>query len=208
MPSVSIFQTLRDKVTKSNGLLPAEKRAMFWFSSYSAALKAWQSKNRGIVTFTKLQTEPITKELLAATNVWPGCLYFFAYDPKGNATLPYYDEFPFVLCIKRTSGSFLGLNFHYLDYRNRAILFDALYHLHSDENMNLRTRLLVTYDLLQASSKYKQFRPCIKRYLNTHIQGPLLKVGASEWDIALFLPVESFAKQPMQNVWGESRQKF
>ena len=43
MASVNIFETLRARVEKSGGLLPQERRAMFWFSQYSAALASWQA---------------------------------------------------------------------------------------------------------------------------------------------------------------------
>ena len=43
-----------------------------------------------------------------------GALYFFVYDPKTKADLPYYDRFPLVLPLKREPDGFLGLNLHYL----------------------------------------------------------------------------------------------
>jgi hypothetical protein len=206
MPITSIFQTLRERVLKSNGLLPAEKRAMFWFSEYSAALRVWQTQHRNLL-YGDLRQDTFSKQIVTTSSAFPGYLYFFLYDPKLRDSLPYYDQFPFVLVLDRQPGTFLGLNFHYLDYMHRAMLFDALYPLRENDR-DLRTRIQVTYDILQASSKYKMFRPCLKRYLTQHVQSPLMKVGHSEWDIALFLPVESFVKQTPQTVWKESKQKF
>ena len=56
MASVNIFETLRARVEKSGGLLPQERRAMFWFSQYSAALRSWQAKQAGI-KFVTMQDE-------------------------------------------------------------------------------------------------------------------------------------------------------
>jgi hypothetical protein len=210
MASVSIFDTLRQRVLRSQGLLPLERRAMFWFSEYAQALRSWQRtwRNR---SFDKVQHDQFSKEIVPGQSVEAGYLYFFLYDPKGQTSLPYYDQFPFVLVLDSDPTSFLGLNFHYLDYEWRARLFDALWPFRDNTPGHTQDRLIqlrVTYDLLVSSSKYKYFRPCLKRYLISHIQSPLLKVGASEWDLAIFLPVESFMKETRQSVWRESEKKF
>jgi hypothetical protein len=41
-----------------------------------------------------------------------------------------------------------------------------------DEPMRLR----VTYDILNATNRYKEFRPCIKRYLTSHIVSKIMTV--------------------------------
>jgi hypothetical protein len=209
--AVQIFELLRQRVLASNGLLPMEKRAMFFFQNFSYALKEWQRTYRG-TTFDELNKSDIAKRMVTPQQAKPGFLYFFLYDPKLSQTLPYYDQFPFVLVLDKSTDSFLGLNFHYLDYYHRAMLFDVLYPLRDTRHgklgaEDLRTRIRVTYDILQLSKKYKFFRPCLKRYLLPHIQSPLLQVGQSDWPIALFLPVESFAKSPIQTVWADSNQK-
>lgn len=211
MPAVNIFQTLRDKLKDNKGLLPMEQRAMFWFSEYSAALRSWQRawRNR---TFDQLKSDKFSKLILPANSGQPGFLYFFIYaSPVGMKRLRYYDEFPFVLILDKQPDSYLGLNFHYLDYDWRARFFDALWPLRDGDPGKMNDQLIelqATYDLLVSSTKYKMFRPCIKRYKISRIGSPLLQVGASEWDCALFLPVESFAKKDMNRVWRESEEKF
>ena len=212
MPAVRIFQQLRDRVKKQDALLPAERRAMFWFQDYATALNQWQRKFK-TTTYPQLKVDEFTKELVSADRALPGFFYFFMYDPKGKVELPYYDRFPFVLCLDNQQGRFLGLNFHYLDYLNRARLFDLLYQFRlgrpSRPNVrDIRMRLRVTYGLLKISSKYKAFKPCLKEYLVPHVQTPLMKVGAKEWDVALFLPVETFVKESKQQVWKASAKMF
>ena len=211
MPAVSIFETLRQRVTKSNGLLPMEKRAMFWFKNYTTALGDWQRKWQSR-SFDKLRQDTFSKEIVPPQAVEAGFLYFFLYlNPKGEKRLPYYDQFPFVLVLDAQPDSFLGLNFHYLDYVYRAMFFDALWPLRDNDPGTTDDRLIqlqATYDLLVSASKYKMFRPCIKRYIISRVNSPLLKVGASEWDVALFLPVESFVKEAKHTVWSESEDKF
>jgi hypothetical protein len=221
MAAVKIFQTLRERVLKQNGMLPSEKRAMFWFHDYATELTKWQHQFRGL-DYSRVQQHEFTKQLVGADKAEPGFFYFYVYDPKWKVELPYYDKFPFVLCLDSQPGRFRGLNFHYLSYFERARLFDLLYPFregrvshHIAKNTidphgirDIRMRLKVTYALLSVSTRYDAFKPCLKSYLVDHVQTPLMKVGAAEWDIALFLPVESFEKQTKNQVWDASRKMF
>jgi hypothetical protein len=218
MASVNIFETLRARVEKSGGLLPQERRAMFWFSQYSAALKSWQGKHNNI-QFRTAQNELPSQMIVGPRRAFPGYMYFFHYEPIGKHTLPAYDTFPLTLVIKREKNGFIGLNFHYLSYRSRAMLFDTLYQsfvkLGPDPDGSgpmgpdpLKTRMRVTYKMLDGVSKYKAFRPCVKRYRSSRCRTPLLQVGSSEWDLALFLPVEQFRKSTKADVWQESQERI
>ena len=137
-----------------------------------------------------------------------GGLYFFVYDPKGKADLPYYDRFPLVIPLKRTSDGFIGLNLHYLPLRYRINFLKKLlpYAIYNDEDEIKRLR--VTYPMLDASSKLKEFRPCIKQYLYSHVKSRILSVEHNEWDIAVFLPIQQFKKAKTQEVWQESVQEI
>ena len=58
-----------------------------------------------------------------------GKFYMFYYDAQTKDKLPYYDNFPVVMCLKRYSTGFLGLNFHYISPKYRLFLMDALFGL-------------------------------------------------------------------------------
>jgi hypothetical protein len=133
-----------------------------------------------------------------------GGLYFFVYDPKGKAELPYYDRFPLVIPLKRTSDGFIGLNLHYLPLRYRINFLKKLlpFAIYNDEDEIKRLR--VTYPMLDASSRLKEFRPCIKQYLYSHVKSRILSVEHNEWDIATFLPIQQFKKAKVQDVWQDS----
>jgi hypothetical protein len=133
-----------------------------------------------------------------------GGLYFFVYDPKGKAELPYYDRFPLVIPLKRTPDGFIGLNLHYLPLRYRINFLKKLLPLAIYNDEDEIKRLRVTYPILDASSKYKEFRPCIKQYLYSHVKSRILSVEHNEWDIAVFLPIQQFKKAKPQEVWKES----
>jgi hypothetical protein len=133
-----------------------------------------------------------------------GGLYFFVYDPKGKAELPYYDRFPLVIPLKRTPDGFIGLNLHYLPLRYRINFLKKLLPLAIYNDEDEIKRLRVTYPILDASSKYKEFRPCIKQYLYSHVKSRILSVEHNEWDIATFLPIHQFKKAKPQEVWQDS----
>ena len=137
-----------------------------------------------------------------------GGLYFFVYDPKGKAELPYYDRFPLVIPLKRTPDGFIGLNLHYLPLRYRLNFLKKLLPLAIYNDEDEIKRLRVTYPMLDASSKYKEFRPCIKQYLYSHIKSRILSVEHNEWDIAVYLPIQQFKKAKPQEVWQDSIQEI
>lgn len=201
-----IFDTIRDRVEKSEGLLPMERRAMFWFQQYGTFLSQWQQKNERR-TFSTIQSDTFTKRLVPPKAAFPGYLYFFQYQPTVTTQQAYYDRLPLTLVLERTPESFLGLNFHYLPYRIRAGFFDALYSTRLVKKQDpLQTQIRVTYRILSLTTKYKAFKPCLRRYRYKNCRSGLLQVGESEWDLALFLPVERFAKATRSQVWSESTQ--
>lgn len=133
-----------------------------------------------------------------------GKMYFFRYDPKHKAELPYYDAFPFVLPIQFHKDGFTGLNMHYLPYRPRAFLMDGLIRTVNRSTFDEKTKMRVTYELLTAVAKYKWFKPTLKRYLSSHIKSRIVEVHAQEWPMALFLPVQQWRKGTEREVWADS----
>lgn len=133
-----------------------------------------------------------------------GGMYLYGYDPKFKKELPYYDKFPLIFLIEEVKGGFLGLNLHYLPYRQRAVLMDALYGLVSDQRYNEKTTLKLSYNILKSAAKYRFFKPCIKKYLNNHVKTRFLKIEPVEWDIALFLPLQRFEKASAARIHRDS----
>lgn len=134
-----------------------------------------------------------------------GSMYMFYYDPKHKDTLPYYDRVPLIFPINRAQGGFLGINFHYLPFKMRAKLMDALYDTASNDRYDETTKLSINYRILNASSQYKEFRPAVKHYLFEQVRSKLLYVNPSEWDIALFLNIARFEGATQTQVWEDSR---
>tara|TARA_E500000178_G_scaffold347903_1_gene402037 strand:+ start:5574 stop:6194 length:621 start_codon:yes stop_codon:yes gene_type:complete len=134
-----------------------------------------------------------------------GSMYFFRYDPKHKQTLPYYDTFPCIFPINKVKGGILGLNMHYLPPKMRAQLMDALYKQISDKNYDENTTLNINYKILNSAASLKFFAPCVKMYLAKHVKSKFVRINSSEWDTALFLPVQSFQKAGQSQVWSDSR---
>jgi len=136
-----------------------------------------------------------------------GSMIMFFYDAKLKDVLPYWDQFPLIFPIEVYDDGFLGINLHYLPLTLRAKLMDALYTTAITKKDTI-TRLRITYQILAAASKFKAFRPCIKRYLNGHIKSRFFYVDPKEWDMALMLPTQRFVGAPDQKVWQDSRNKI
>lgn len=122
-----------------------------------------------------------------------GKMYFFAYDPKMKKTLPMYDRFPLVFPIEPYNDGFLGLNLHYLNPGERAWLLNKLKDFRNNNKFNTTTRLKLSYDLLASTKKMASVsRPCVKRYLFSHVRSKFIEMTPEEWDKAIGLPVAQF----------------
>ena len=134
-----------------------------------------------------------------------GRMYNFQYDPKFKTSLPYYDRFPLCIPIQRAKGGFHGINLHYLHPVIRAQFLDSLMDFANDQTFSVGAKMKLTYDMLKGSSTLKWFKPCFKHYLASNIQSPLLLIQPADWEIAIFLPTDSFRKVDASSVWGNSR---
>jgi len=133
-----------------------------------------------------------------------GSMYHFQYDPKLKQVLPYYDRFPLCIPVQKAKGGFHGMNLHYLHPRIRARFLDALMDLTNNEKYDLSTKMRLTYRLVKGSGKLKWFKPCFKHYLSEHIKSQLLLIEPQDWEIAIFLPTDSFRKKSAASVWSKS----
>ena len=137
-----------------------------------------------------------------------GKMYFYSYNPKWKDKLPWYDTFPLVFPIEKYPDGFLGLNFHYLAPKHRAILMDQLKVFANNKKYDETTKLKLTYNMLKGFTKIKRARPTVHRYLNSKINSKFVLINADEWEVALFLPVERFKKANKKKVWAHSGTMF
>jgi hypothetical protein len=109
-----------------------------------------------------------------------------------------------VLALEKYPDGFLGLNLHYLPFKYRVAFLNKLLQFAVLDADNDVRKLRVTYDILNASRRFKEFRPCIKRYLHNHIRSKILTIEPHEWEVASLMPLQQFKGAKPQEVWQES----
>jgi hypothetical protein len=182
------------------GIIPARTvAARDWYRS--AAGKLMSNISPGVF-------EKRTDEARKVSSMEFGYMYAFRYDPKTKNDLPYYDTFPLIFPIRMDSDGFLGINFHYLPPVLRAKLMNALYSTLTNKKYDDTTKVKISYSILQSASKYRYFKPMLKKYLRSQVRSQFLEIQVNEWDIAIFLPTESFRKTDTGRVWEDSRKKI
>ena len=191
----SIFQKLEQQAFRA-GVTPRTDDSRKWFMQ---KLKSMRVNRRGVLS---------SEELKAVSRPRIGSMYMYFYDPKHRETLPYYDMFPLVIMVEPAKGGFYGLNLHYLSPPLRARLFDKLLETTNNNKYDETTKMKVRYNLLKSVSRFPGVKPCYKRYLYSQIERMPVKVEAPEWEIALFLPTEQFAKANKRQVWADSKKNL
>lgn len=138
-----------------------------------------------------------------------GKMYFYKYDAKWKDKLPYWDQWPLIYPIEYyRDGSFLGINLHYLPPFLRAQLMDALYSTANNQKFDKTTKLQISYQMLKSASRFKAFKPCIKKYLFSHVRSSFIVVNPGFWDYCLLLPMAQFQKAGEDRVWQDSMEKI
>ena len=166
---------------------------------------AWfESKMRELKSPTQLANEIVNDKSRKKGRFQMGGLYHFFYDPLTKDKLPYWDTFPLVIPLNNTSDGFIALNLHYLPPRYRAAFMDKLMNFAILNDQDEPKRLRVTYDILNATRNYKEFKPCIKHYLKSQIKSRIVAIEPFEWETALFLPTAIFKGATPQKIYKES----
>lgn len=184
----NVFDTIRSKVGD-------RERSSQWYQN--------QVRKLGVINTNKL-----LKEGTLVNRVLPGEMYMFFYDPKTKEKLPYYDRFPLVLPFRRIENGFVGLNLHYLPYMIRFRILGYLSDFTNNEKMDETTRVRLSWNLLEGSSKLAPVKACVRKYLLDHVESRFLKIPFPDWVIASQLPVENFEKAEKATIWRDSRKKY
>jgi len=191
--SYKVFQSLLDQAEKLGVTDQYTARSRQWFQS-----KAESSRTT--------PTSIINTAPNGVANIGDiiGSMMLFGYNPKTKDTLPYYDRFPLVFVTDIHSDGFHGINMHYLPNKYRAILMDGLYRIAESED---EQRLALSYALLKSVRELRFYKPCYKRYLNSHTVTNYVNIERKYWDIALFLPLARFEKANKTRIHADSIKK-
>lgn len=188
----SLFYRLEQEAFRA-GIQARTDEARVWFRQ--------KVKELGKVNRQQLLQD---EALIRKQRTMAGQMYMYFYDPKHRETLPYYDMFPLTIMVQKAPGGFYGLNLHYLKPTTRAHFLDQLADTMSNDKYDDSTKFRIRYNLLNGVQKYREFRPCFKHYLSAHIDSRIVMVQPPEWEIAIFLPTEQFAKAKKNEVWKDS----
>lgn len=197
----TVLQNIIKRAQELGQAVQKTKDAIEWFKTKAANLR--NAKINDMMSGE-------SKRFLKATKIGKrqiGAMVMFFYDPKWKHKLPYYDRFPLVFPIELYNDGFLGINLHYLSPRMRAQLLDVLYEYQNKTQKDDAKRLIISYKILKGAAKARAFRPCIKRYLYSHVRSRFYVVGYSEWNTVIFMPLERFEKKSKTYVWAESAKK-
>ena len=134
----------------------------------------------------------------------PGRLYLYQYNPKMAEQLPYWDRFPLTFITDIEGQYFYGLNMHYLPPMRRAILMDNLYKNIVNES-DATARVRISYSILKKASSMPGWKACFKKYIKRRVRGRFMMVDPNNWDIAVQLPLARFQKASINRVYGDSR---
>ena len=175
------------------------KRSAQWFQDKIKGLKGTVKNRFSSTNAAKFYREAETKVQPAVLKkrVGLGDLFCYYYNPKYRTTLPYYDMFPMIMLIKAEKETFLGINFHYLRPKWRAILLDRVH-----------ARIGAAIPKWNKIRMIRQLAPTIKRYRYDHIMKRIVPIKEDEREIAIFLPTERFKKAGKTQVWSDSERKF
>jgi len=190
-----IFQTLANKGSTAGVTQNFSKESISWFRQNAANIRSVNAQK--MLTDKSNATKIVTPRDI-------GKMFMYFYDPKFKEVLPYYDKFPLIFLVNVDSQGFDGINLHYISPQLRARLMDSLYSLLNNTKYDNTTKLKISYQLLNNASKFKYFAPCYKRYLFSHVQSNFINVPVTNWDMAVMLPTERFAKANKSKVFKES----
>ena len=174
------------------------KRSTKWFHDKIKGLKGEVRNRFSSTNAAKFyrESEKIN-DAVFKRRVSLGDLFCYYYNPKYRKTLPYYDMFPMIMLLSAEKETFLGINFHYLRPKWRAILLDRV-----------TAKIGGGIPRWSKLRKIKQIAPTIKRYRFDHIMRKVIPIEEDEQEIAIFLPTERFKKSGKAKVWSESERKF
>ena len=153
-----LFQNLEAEAFKA-GITPRTDQSRAWF----------RQRARDIRRVNRKQLMQ-SNEVIRGNSSVVGNMYMFFYDPKHKDTLPYYDSFPLVFIVGDAKCVFTGLNLHYLPPLLRAKLLGSLIDLKSNDKYNASTKLRLSYDVLNNSSKHVHVKTSFKQYLTSHVR--------------------------------------
>ena len=190
----------------------ADKVATDFLSKVKAKGQQAMSWFRDVVRKTRAAAFPASTgraELTGDRNVGVtnrptiGGMYLFQYDAKWKDILPYWDVWPLIFPFDYAKNGFYGINLHYLAPNARVDLMLRLIKAQgASGNLSDNYKLKLNYNII---TNYPPAKPCIKRYLFSHVQGKgLYGIKGEDCSYAAALPLQKFRGATSDTVWKQS----
>lgn len=171
-----------------------QKNARKWFKEKLAGLSASDIRSKAMSDIRYRGQLPLV-----------GRMVYYKYRAEGDGKLPYWDMFPLVIMIDESAQHFMGLNLHYLPPNVRGVFLTRLMEVINNANFDKTTKLRLTYDILKGATKFRYFKPCIKKYIKKNIRSNVMIIRSSQWHLAIQLPVAKFKGASESSVWADSK---
>jgi hypothetical protein len=197
----AVKKSTRERTTRQK-----EKESVAWLRA-KAKTAAKENKQRR----ARRKSNLLGDESKFATKLEPGQMYFYNYDAKYKATLPYYDTYPCIMLLDVDSkGHFLGLNLHYLPPILRAKLLDAIMDL--PKTKPKKQLAIMSYHIIKTFAASDLARPTLHMYLFSHVKSPMIEIQRSEWNYVAMLPLAHFVSETgsasLAKIYSDSRKKI
>jgi hypothetical protein len=160
----TLFEKIRD-------LTNGESKSPLWYrqqlTKLSNEIKVFPSKMTIEQKMDSVQNLVHQDQNEMRRTVFAGHMYFYSYHAISD--VPYYDRLPLVYVLRREKDYFYGINFHYLDYKKRAIAIKKIEQGIIDVPLHI-----------------------LHKYLIRECKGLFLDLATFEWESAAMLPVDDF----------------
>lgn len=137
-----------------------------------------------------------------------GKMYIYGYDAKHKDDLSYWDAMPVTIFFSETDTLVTGFNLHYAPIEMRVLILSKLYSIMIDETITEKSRLTQSYTFLKGLSTFDIMKPLIHSYLKTNFTTQLIEVPATQWPIAVFLPLAKWQKAHFNTVYADYRKNI
>lgn len=135
-----------------------------------------------------------------SSGIVPICeLVYYKYQPKGIDTLPYWDIYPLTLIVRFDSNMFYGFNLHYMDYKYRQKIIEAMLMIKSRANTK-RQSYAILAPLVNEMVQHRFLVFAYKSYLFDHVRSKFVVVDPRFYERVIYLPIQKFRRTTQDNI--------
>lgn len=126
------------------------------------------------------------------SNFLLGRMYFYQYVPEIPDNT--FDMYPLIFILNKTETWFEGINFHFMNPKQRAVLLEHMLDYLNKQDYTLNTRILFNSfnKVLSGNRKFKYGKYCYRKYNFDNIRSKVIEVHPLDWEIAMSVPTEKF----------------